>query len=116
MGSSDELKHGKLIGAIVFFIMYMTPIVIINFMDERKIMGGQTPIKAVLKQDVDYQDLAGKTRVIKQGEVVELYIVKEGSRSTDTTGRSSVQRTPAFVAVKGFDMFDIAADEFKTVD
>ncbi len=110
-------KKAKLIGTLAVFLMYTTPIVFMNYLQERaERMIGNKVIKAVLKQDINYSDLSGNNKIIKSGEVVDLYVIKAGVTSTDITGRTTVQRESSFIAMKGFDSFDIEADEFKTVD
>lgn len=117
MGSWTEDKKGKFIGAIFMMVMYLTPMIGIQYLQEKAgRMGGQKAIKAVLKHDINYNDLSGNTKVIKGGEVIDLYIVKEGHTITDASGHTSIQRKPAFIAIKGFDSFDVGSDEFKTVD
>lgn len=79
-------------------------------------MGEQAPIKAILKQDVDYQDMLGNKKVVKRGEIIDLYVIKSGAATTDISGRTTIQNESSFLAVKGTDSFDIVAEEFKTID
>lgn len=116
MFSWTEDQKGKFIGAVVLFLMHITPIILIRGLEQGEFMGGQKPIKAVLKHDINYKDLSGSTKTIAGGEVVHLYLVKEGTKSIDMSGKTSIQRSPAFVGLKGFDYFDVQADEVKTID
>lgn len=78
-------------------------------------MSGQVPIKAVLKQDVNYIDMTGTNKTVKRGQVVDLYIVDSASETTSIDGRR-LPTVSGFVAVKGLDAFDVSNDEFKTID
>lgn len=117
MGSWTEETKGKLAGALFMFIVQMAPMLAVNLLDEGMgRMGGHKLIKAVLKRDIDYKDLAGHTKTIKQGEVIDLYIVKAGSTGIDMRGNRVIQSKQSYIATKGFDSFDLEQDEFKTID
>lgn len=73
-------------------------------------------IKAILKNEVSYHDLSGKVKLIKEGTPINIQIVRRGSTFLKVNGEYGITRKDKYLGIYEDQVFDLAPNEFKTVD